>query len=207
MPMTSGTAIDISNYTGDLDDARLEWLQANADLVVVRLSTEDRRGQRRIAQQQVVALASRGIPWQGYLWCYWADDPYDHWASAKEMLPPDWPAYYGSHIWLDMEDRDEYPRHTLEWVNSYASLLRTDGFRPGVYTGLWWLRQHAAAFDGDRGRYWAQYPLWWASYGVQPDCQPSSIGPWQSVAMHQYQSVDHGPVMGSYDLSLICNVE
>lgn len=202
----SGTAIDISNYTGELDARQLNWMRDNADLVIVRLSTEDNKRQRDIAAQQVGALAQAGIPWQGYLWCYWRDDPYEHWMAAQEKLPRGWPGYHQLGIWLDMEDACAPAKGALEWVNSYATLLRADGFSPGVYTGLWWIRQHAGAFYDDRGRYWAQYPLWWASYGVTPECQPSSIGPWKDVAMHQYQSVDQGDPLSSYDLSLICNV-
>lgn len=201
-----GTAIDISNYTGRLDDRQLRWLQDEAELVVVRLSTEDSKGQRDIAAQQVDALAGAGIAWQGYLWCYWDESPYVHWQRAQEKLPPGWPKYHQLGIWLDMEDAAPPGMDPLDWVGAYAQMLRVDGFVPGVYTGRWWLDAHRWAQQGERGRYWSQYPLWWASYGVEPSCQPGYTHPWTAVAMHQYRSVESGSVLNSYDLSLICDV-
>jgi hypothetical protein len=202
----SQTAIDISNYSGELTPEKIAFLRANASLVIVRLSTENGANQRAIAAQQVAALAEAGIPWQGYIWSYWDQSPVEHWEWARELLPDGWPGYHKLGIWLDCEDPSVPAVDALDWINSYASLLRADGFVPGVYTGLWWVRRHDAAFRGSRGQYWAQFPLWWASYRVKPACLPSSIGPWQSVAMHQYQAVEVGSPLSSYDLSLICDV-
>lgn len=197
-------AIDISNYTGHLDGAAVDYLRRAASFVVVRLSTEDVAGQRDIAASQVGTLADAGIPWQGYLWCYWDDDPYQHWQLAQERLPAGWAGYHRLGIWLDMEDNCPNAAAALEWVGAYASLLTRDEFVPGVYTGRWWIDQHPAAFAGGRTRYWTQYPLWWASYGVAPSCYLAGIGPWERVAMHQYQSVDRGAYLSSYDLSQVC---
>lgn len=205
--MNGGTAIDISNYTGKLEDWDLDWLQGNCDLVIVRLSTEDNHAQRDIAAQQVGALAARGIPWQGYLWAYWVDDPFDHWQRAKAKLPPSWPGYYGRNIWIDLEDAVPQGDRALPWVMAYAEMLRADDFLPGVYTGEWWVNQERSAFEGGRADLWTRYPLWFADYSEPPSCKPQGTAPWWNVAMHQFQSIDQGPVIASYDRSLICNVE
>lgn len=197
-------AIDISNYSGYLDDRQVEWLKANCQLVIVRLSTEDKRSQRDIAAQQVLALHAAGVPWQGYLWCYWDMDPYEHWRLATEKLTGEWPSYHRLAIWLDMEDVCRPAWHALEWVSAYAGLLAADGFLPGVYTGQWWLDQHREAFEGGRAKYWTQYPLWWAHYGIEPTCTPPNLVPWEQAAMHQYRSVGHGSPLSAYDVSLVC---
>lgn len=199
-------AIDISNYTGFLGEGQVAWIRENFEFAIVRLSTEDGGRQRDKAAQQVRALHEGGVPWQGYLWCYWDQSPFDHWQRAQELLPAGWPGYHKLGIWLDMEDIASPAIWSLDWVNSYAQLLEADGFVPGVYTGLWWIRQHAGAFDGEQGKYWGRYPLWWAAYNGRPSCSPDSIGPWQHIAMHQYASVEKGPLVSSYDVSLICDV-
>lgn len=207
MPLTQGTAIDISNYTGKLEFWDLDWLQGNSDLVIVRLSTEDGAGQRDIAAQQVSALGERGIPWQGYLWCYWDQHPASHWERATELLPAGWPGYYGRNIWLDMEDDVTPGVRALDWVTSYAWLLEGEDFAPGLYTGAWWIRKHSAAFQPALERHWARFPLWNANYNGNPSCGNPGLPIWGAVAMHQYESVGQGPVLGSYDRSLICHVE
>lgn len=199
-------AIDISNYTGELRQTHLDWLRENADFVIVRLSTEDNRNQRVIAASQVRALHRARIPWQGYLWCYWDDDPFDHWHRATELLPGEWPSYHQLGIWLDMEDACVPARKSLEWVSAYANLLATDGFVPGVYTGKWWVDQHRAAFTGHRAKYWATFPVWWARYGIEPSCDLTGIEPFTRLAMHQFEAVDRGPVLRSYDRSHVCSV-
>lgn len=205
--LDSGIAIDISNYTGRLDEWDLDWLQGNAQLVIVRLSTEDNHGQRDIAEQQVSALAGRGIPWQGYLWAYWSDDPFDHWQRVKERLPEGWHGYYGRNIWIDLEDFEQPAIATLAWVMAYAEMLRAEDFLPGVYLGEWWADAEREAFEGGRAELWTRYPLWFARYNGYRTCQPQGTAPWASVAMHQFESVDQGPVLASYDRSLICKVE
>jgi hypothetical protein len=200
------TAIDISNYTGELGPDEVVWLKENAQLVIVRLSTEDNHNQRRIARQQVIALAGAGIPWQGYIWCYWDMAPTDHWRLATELLPEGWPGYHQSGIWLDMEDDCEPHLLAPAWVGAYGLMLRAEGFVPGIYTGSWWIDKHYRAFAPWLSELWAQYPLWFANYNVQPTCEPPGTTPWTSAAMHQHAEVKAGPVLHSYDLSLICDV-
>lgn len=207
MTLDHGTAIDISNYTGELSELQVNWLRDNCDVVIVRLSTEDGRSQRWIAQQQVGALADGGVPWQGYLWCYWQDSPYEHWQRAKELLPADWPGYFQSAIWLDLEDLQRPQIHVLDWVMAYANMLRAEGFIPGVYTGQWWVDLHPAAFTPETAAYWRQLPLWLAHYGIDPTCKPTPPQPFRSIAMHQYQTVEGSYPLSHYDLSLICNLE
>lgn len=182
-------------------------MRDNAQLVIVRLSTEDNKGQRAIAAQQVSALADAGIPWQGYLWCYWGMDPVDHWALAQEMLPASWPGYYGLNIWLDMEDDCSPPLLALAWVYAYGELLRRDGFAPGVYTGEWWIDKHDAAFKPHLAHIWNQYPLWFAAYKLPRPPADKQTAPWGEVAIHQYASVDVGDVLRSYDVSDVYNVQ
>lgn len=205
--MNHGIAIDISNYTGKLESWDLDWLEQNSQLVIVRLSTEDGSSQRDIAAQQVAALAARGKPWQGYLWAYWGLDPIVHWNLATEMLPPGWPGYYGRNIWIDMEDPPSRPGDALSWVAEYAWILEHEDFRPGVYTGQWWIGEQQGGFGPLRSAQWTRLPLWFASYNVPPSCAPSGTAPWNGVAMHQFESIDQGPVLAKYDRSLICNVE
>lgn len=197
------TAIDISNYTGDLSERQLEWLRETAAFVIVRLSTEDQDHQRTIAAQQVYALADARIPWQGYLWCYWDMDPFEHWRRATELLPDGWPGYLKAGIWLDMEDPVPRGQQALSWIGAYASLLARDGFTAGVYTGQWWLDQNRAGFEGGREDYWTEYPLWFARYGIPPTPAVAGIHPWTEVAMHQWAAVNQGPVLRSYDVSAV----
>lgn len=205
--LNHGTAIDISNYTGRLSGEQLLWLKDNCDVVIVRLSTEDGGNQREIAAQQVSALADAGVPWQGYLWCYWQDSPFEHWKRATELLPTNWPGYFQSAIWLDMEDICRPAVRVIDWVMAYSAMLKTEGFIPGVYTGQWWMDLHKPAFEEPAAIYWRQLPLWLAHYGIDPTCTPTLPYPFRSIAMHQYQAVNVGDPLSSYDLSLICNLE
>jgi len=195
------TAIDISNYTGNLTQNQALWLKRNTDLVIVRLSTEDGGGQREIAAQQVSVLASYRIPWQGYLWCYWQDNPVDHWARATEKLPKDWPGYHSLGIWLDMEDKCDPPLLALSWVYRYKLLLKPEGFEVGVYTGEWWLDAHRSAFTTHLAPIWRTFPLWFANYSVPPGGALPGAAPWEKVAMHQYRVVEDNPVLPNYDVS------
>lgn len=197
------TAIDISNYTGEVHDAQLAFLRDNADLVIVRLSTETTGNQAQIAAQQVRALAQAGIPWQGYLWCYWRDSPYELWSRAQAALPG-WNGYYGARIWLDAEDTPDDGAAAFDFIMAYARLLTTDEFVPGLYTGGWWLRQNPGVLEGDRGRYLAHLPLWLANYTIPGDCSIQPVAGWESVAMHQYASRDRFGSLGPLDLNVIC---
>lgn len=206
MPNRENIAIDISNYTGMLGTKHIEWMRENAAFAIVRLSTEDGRDQRRIAAQQINELVQAGIPWQGYLWCYWQDDPVEHWIRATEMLPAGWPGYHGSGIWLDCEDTPHRPGAAFTWLMAYSHMLALEGFTPGIYTGTWWVRQNPAEFAGMRAGYLARMPAWWANYSHLPGCDVPQIEPWETLAMHQYASVNVGPVLLAYDLSYVCQL-
>lgn len=198
------SAVDISNYTGRLSPEQAGYLRDNTDLVIVRLSTETSRDQHAIALQQIEALNQAGVPWQSYLWCYWADSPYELWMRASEGVDPTWSGYYGGRIWLDLEDHPSDDSRAFDWILSYAALLEMDDFRPGIYTGQWWLDQHPGILEGQRAHYLTSFPLWIANYSHPGDCTIEAPAEWQRVAMHQYASREAWGPLGAVDLSVIC---
>lgn len=201
-----GTAIDISNYSGRLNGTQCEWLRDRYDLVIVRLSTEDNRGQRAIAAQQVLALAEAGIPWQGYLWMYWDVYPEVLWERATAQLPADWPYYSGTGIWLDLEDQPDDTRLAATCLQAYCDILETDDFQPGVYSGPWWVEQNPWITEGRIAKKMSQLPVWWANYNVQASCNLGMPYPFVDLAMHQHTSYNAlGPMMAC-DISEVCRV-
>lgn len=201
-----GKAIDISNYSGRLNAAQLDWLQGRYDLVIVRLSTENNRQQRSITVQQVTALAAAGIPWQGYLWMYWEQYPGALYMLATELIPDGWPGYAGKGIWIDLEDETGDPRLAATCLQAYLDILETEGFQPGVYSGSWWVERNPWLSDDPIARKLATLPTWWADYGVAPTCDLPLAGPFGNLAMHQYAAHQSLGPMYACDESLICRI-
>lgn len=197
-------AVDISNYTGRLSADQAGYLRHSTDLVIVRLSTETSRDQHNIALQQINALNDAGVPWQAYLWAYWNDSPYELWMRASDGIDPTWAGYYGGRIWLDLEDNPEDDNRAFDWILSYGALLEMEDFRPGIYTGQWWLDQHPGFLAGRRAEFLTSFPLWLANYSHPGDCSILPPPEWQSIAMHQYASREEWGIIGPCDLSVIC---
>lgn len=198
----SGRAIDISNYSGPVTgDNITAMLAANVKLVIVRLSLETRRNQLSIARQQIVALASAGVPWQGYFWNYYDEPPGPAIRSLEPAFGDIWAGYHGATLWLDDEDESSIGDDNYRWLRRAGSAARRMGFKPGIYTrpSLWNGTEREVAPGAFLDEF-ATWPLWLTAWGSPYGTRPNPIGRWESVTMAQYrQGALQIPGLGPFD--------
>jgi len=206
----TGRAIDISNYTGPLTEAGIAAIQAaNVKLVVVRLSMETSRGQLAIARQQIIMLASREIPWQGYFWCYYDQPPGPSIRALDSAYGDLWAGYHGSTLWLDDEDEETIGEDNYRWLHRAAGTARRLGFTPGIYSrpSLWDGSDRPFPAAGYALEF-ATWPLWLTAWGLPIGERPSPVAPWLQVTMAQYRQGQLAiPGIGPFDPNVAFGVD
>lgn len=96
-------------------------------------------------------------------------------------------------IWLDCESTGDLeaknltPPARIADLANCVNLVRSHGYRAGIYTGAWWW----PSYMGNTTQF-SGLPLWHAAYG--PNSGPAdpirevNYGGWREVAIHQYTS-------------------
>jgi hypothetical protein len=123
----------------------------------VRLSTES-VAKRTIALGQLRSAVFNGCAVSGYIWGYWDLKPVSHVHDAIGILGlNDFTPDKVKTIWIDAEDPAS--GDVAHWLRTAINEIRALGYQPGIYTGIWWIKDHLndlSVLEGVR--------LWLAEY-------------------------------------------
>lgn len=201
MDSYAGWAIDISNYTGELTVEQVADCKAQGvALVIVRLSLETDAHQLAVAVQQIRTLQAAQMPWQGYVWCYWRQDPGTLFQDLKSSYGDLWDGYYGRTLWLDDEEKAGLGITNYAWLRSAAWCAELQGFVAGIYTrrSLW--DGGSRKLPPGHGLHFAEWRLWLADWDYDGASDVEPLPPFTSVAIVQSPNLPFGvPSISVYD--------
>ena len=177
--MTLKTAIDISNWSGEVTEAQFKAARlAGCSRVIVALNNLP------LAQRQLRNAVAAGLETQVYIYYYFAQNVADRTRSclaAIEGLPV-------KRVWIDCEDE----KHSLEArylanrIRVTRDLIRTLGYEPGIYTAAWWWNKYMAGITE-----FADLPLWDALWDKDADIDAVKYGGWVTPEMSQHTNDTH----------------
>lgn len=188
-------AVDVSNYTGPLDQPALAaWRQLGITSVIVQAIAPPAGFPPGVTQQQIEACTEAGLAVEAYVYL-WTADP----AGITRQL--DLLRGMGvDRVWLDCEDTTAAtPKARIAAIRSGLQQIEARGFEVGIYTGRWWWTAYVANTDE-----FAHYPLWASIYDGIPDRAVGFVpfGGWTSVAIKQYSGTSSLAGVGGIDLDV-----
>ena len=172
------TAIDISNWTGDIEPATVRcWKAAGVKKLIVGTQNET------MTRRQVGVAQSEGLPIELYVYLYFDRDPVAKVKAAADLAH----AADIFRIWLDAEDTStaKAPDRLIADLQGCVQAVRDRGIDPGIYTGAWWWKPrmgNSAAFR--------DLDLWYSHYDGQPNFNDwyagFAFGGWEHPTGKQY---------------------
>ena len=192
-------ALDISNYTDELDDDVLrQWKEAGVGLVIIQAFPPSYY-QYAEQQRQVEACVRNDMPFDHYIYDY-LGDPTWLWEALDGIEQQE---HKPRQVWLDEEDVDtERGWSATRRVNRIAESLacvRERGHDCGIYTAKWWWGPKT----NDSTRF-SDVELWDADYDREADTEASwePYGGWTARRIKQYAGTSTF-VVGGLDMNVL----
>ena len=168
------TAIDISQYSGEVTQAQMQAVrQAGCSRVIVALNNLP------LAQRQLKAASSAGMEVEAYIYLYFAQSVQARVSACLAAIE----GFGVRRVWVDCEDE----RHTLN-AQSLAQRVRlardavvAGGYETGIYTAAWWWNKWMPGVTE-----FSTLPLWDAFWDKDDDLDPVKYGGWKVPAMSQH---------------------
>lgn len=155
MTKQQGFGIDISNFAGEMTQAKIDGLLASGcTFAIVEYTYPD------LFEQQCRALAQAGIKVGAYFFIYWSrigvevqrlGEMIDRMQGMTDVQfgwqRPD--GTYMPQLWLDFEEDTTGrvlhlpPADTVAWGATFVDLCGGRNVSVGVYTGQYWWQEHA----------------------------------------------------------------
>lgn len=168
------TALDVSQYAGEISKAKFEDAKrADVSRVVVALNDLP------LAKRQIANAQAAGLEVQVYIYLYFAYDVGVRVRGALEAIKDMGVKF----VWIDCEDE----QHSLDEsqlrskVLQAVSAAQSMGYQVGIYTGAWWWNKHMKSITSFK-----HLPLWDAYWDKDPDIDPPRYGGWAETTMSQH---------------------
>lgn len=195
--MNYALGCDTSRYQGDVDFNKMK--SAGADFVIVKCSQanyKDTQFDRSWGLSRDAGLL-RGL-YHFMVWELPAADQADIFTSYLVKDPGNFRPV------IDFEWWKETPPNAIDILYQFSERMISNGFPPMIYSSAGFFNP-----TGDGGNpYWAQFPLWVASYGVNDGNLPTkpwmpdmdrdgNPEPWKDWEFWQYTSKGNGELFGA----------
>jgi hypothetical protein len=200
--------IDVSNYSGALDDAQVAGLRAvGVELGIVQSLEPPAGYPQGVTRQQIQALLDGGIAVDAYVWLWFAFDVDD--IERKCALLDGLPI---RQMWLDVEDQAavQYDQATIE-QKIQAAMDRCDqvpvtgGRKTGVYSGRWWWADKRYGNDTTA---FSDRVLWDSDYdGLDTTGGFVPYGGWRERTIKQYHGTTTLAGVPNVDLNVLSDDE